>query len=357
MRGFLLFVFTTFSVFVLPAQQFSAKEFLLASSLTEKKFQNYIGKRFSSRGNIVKNDTVVHIYSQKAEKKKKNPDSVIRTLKTYQAKDYFSFAFFTSSKREFEENKKALYDEGFFCARDHDSIQTLFFQKKNISVFVSKQEKEEDTVYSVFFEQADLPAPEEIKYADDLLQFYSHEYLLSVFGERNVIKDVYYFSEKEFMKCSVLFPRTNRQAVFLWEDELNLCKPATIIIGGNMKTGSSADYDGLIYENLWSSKDGVYSGMSLNSLMRLNGNTFKFYGKNSTSPYLVLPDNTGSLDFKKNAVVLGCLNPNGSHELEKTTVDAEKILDDNLGIYVFMMIFYPQSEENKKQLAFLKNHR
>jgi hypothetical protein len=125
--------------------------------------------------------------------------------------------------------------------------------------------------------------------------------------------------------------------------------PVTIIIGGNMNTGSSANYDGLIGENVWSSKDGVYSGMSLNSLIKLNGDTFKFYGKNSASPYLILPDNHGSLNFKKNAVILGCLNPNGSNELGKPTVDAEKILNDNLGIYVFMMIFYPQSNDNKAQ--------
>jgi len=353
MRGFLLFVFTLLSFFI-SAQQFSAKEFLFSSSFTEKKFENYISKKFSPCGKRSKDDTIIHVYSLKVDKKKGTHDSTIRTIETNRAKDHFSFTFFTSSKKDFDETKNALQKEGFFCG--NENTEPVLFQNKNISVLVSKKEAE-DTLYSFRFRQADLPTPDKIKYADDLLQFYSHEYLVAVFGEKNVIRDVYYFSEKDFMKCSVLFPRTNRQAVFLWEDQMNMCKPVTITVGGNMNTGSSANYDGLIGENVWTSKDGVYSGMSLNSLIKLNGSTFKFYGKNSTSPFMILPDNSGSLDFRKNAVVLGCLNPGGSHELENTTVDADKILNDNLGLYVFMMIFYPQSPENKRQLDLSKNNR
>lgn len=356
MRGFLLFVIGLLTFSTALAQHFSAKDFLFASSLNGKKFDNYIDKKFWLSGNRIKNDTIINIYTQKTIKRKKDKDSVVRKIETYHAKDYFSLAFFTSSKKEFEENKKALYSEGFFCPRDDDSIRSLLFQKKHLSVVIKKHEAE-DTSYSFLIEQADLPSPEKIQYADDLLGFHSHEYLVSVYGAKNVIKDVYYFSEKDFMKCSVLFPRTSRQAVFLWEDELHMRKLSTIIVGGNMSTGSSANYDGLINENVWHSKNGVYSGMSLNSLIKLNGNTFKFYGKNSTSPYMIMPEKNGSLDFSKNAVILGCLNPSGSNELEKTTVEADKILHDNLGLYVFMMIFYPQSAGNKRQFDLSKNDR
>lgn len=70
-----------------------------------------------------------------------------------------------------------------------------------------------------------------------------------------------------------------------------------------------------------------------------------------------MPENNGSLDFSKNAVVLGCLNPNGSNELEKATVEADKIVHENLGLYVFMMIFYPQLPGNKRQIDLSKNDR
>src|SRR5215510_13953836 len=136
MRGFLLFVFVLPGFINLSAQQFSAKEFLFASSLTSKKFDNYISKRFSSCGNKYKNDTIINSYNIKTDKKKKDTDSIKRRFETYRAKDYFSFAFFTSSKKEFEESKKALYNEGFFCGSDSAVCASALFQKKNISVVV-----------------------------------------------------------------------------------------------------------------------------------------------------------------------------------------------------------------------------
>jgi len=283
MRGVLLFVVILLSALTSFAQQFSAKEFLLTTSFNEKKLEKFISKDFLPAGNNYKNDTVINIYRIKIDKKKKAQDSIVRRVETYQAKNYFSIAYYTSSKKEFEENKNSLYKEGFFCGQDNDSLKSILFQRRNYSVTVNKYE-EEDTLYSFLFHQEELPAVNEIQYADDLMRFTSHEYLLSVFGEKNVIKDVYYLSDKDVTKCSVLFPRTSRQAVFFWQDELNMCKPSTIIIGGNMNTGSLKNYDGLIGENVWMSKDGIYSGMSLYSLVRLNKATFNFYGKNSSSP-------------------------------------------------------------------------
>ena len=114
-----------------------------------------------------------------------------------------------------------------------------------------------------------------------------------------------------------------------------------------MNTASSANYDGIIDENVWHSKEGVYSGMSLHSLLKLNGTSFKFYGKNTSIPYMIVPENTGALNFKKNRIVLGCLNPTSSQLLKNSTVSADEILSDNLGIYVFMMMLLPPSAMNK----------
>ena len=101
--------------------------------------------------------------------------------------------------------------------------------------------------------------------------------------------------------------------MFIWGDNVNICKPVYLIIGGNMNAGTITNYDGIISENVWNSKDGIYSGMSLNSLMKLNGNSFKFYGKNSDSPYMMRSrKKQAAINFKTNRVVLGCLNPTGS---------------------------------------------
>jgi len=349
MRGFLLFIIVLLITTNLYSQGFSAKDFLFASSLQGKKFESYLNKkRFMPSGSWSKNDTIVNTYSLKeAKKKKKDTLDIKRTIEAFQTKTSLSFTYFTSLKDEYIKNLNALKQAGFFCGNWNDTASVLF-QKRDITVKGSfNAEADSDTIYSLFFNHQELPSPEKIQFAEDLLQFYSHENLTSVFGEKNVIKDVYYFSEKEISKCTVLFPKTSRQAVFIWEDQENFCKPAYLIVGGNTNNASSANYDGVIDENVWRSKEGIYSGMSLHSLMRLNGTGFKFYGKNTEAPYMILPENTGTLDFKKNRIVLGCLNPTSSQLLNNSRVSADEILSDNLGIYVFMMMLLPASAKNK----------
>jgi len=334
----------------LLSQEFSAKDFLFASSLSSKKFENYLSRnKFIPSGNRWKNDTVINIYNLKEKKQKKNKKDTLhikRSIEAFQTKNNFCFTYFTSLKDEYTAVMTTLKEIGFFCGNENDSTAMLF-QRRNISVQANLiREPAGDTIYSLSFCQHELPLPEKIQFAEDLLEFYSHEYLVSVFGDKNVIKDLYYFSEREFAKCTVLFPKTSRQAVFIWEDQINLCKPAYLIVGGNMNTKSTAHYDGLIGENVWTSKEGVYPGMSIHSLVRLNGESFRFYGKNSNLPYTVLSENAGTVNFKKNKVMLGCLNPSGSRLLNNTTVNAEEVLSDNLGMYVLMIMVFPSPKDN-----------
>jgi hypothetical protein len=346
MKRFLLFIFIVSKL--LPyngyGQSLSVREFLNVFSPSPKKFDSYLGKKnFVSISKWFQNDTIINTYSLKTKKKARGTVSVTRIIETYQKGKDFSFAFNTSSQEEYTDAKKELRKEGFFCGNEDDTCNTsLFFQRKNISVLVNTIIKEDcDTVYSFLFHEEELPLPASIHYAEDLLQFSSHEYLISVFGEKNVKKDLYYFSEKEINRCSILFPRTKRQAVFIWKDEANLCQLSSVIIGGNIPTANSISYKEVIAENNWMSKDGVYLGMSLNSLSKLNGNDFKFYGKNSEFPFMVVPENSGAINFKRNVVVLGCLSPNGTRLLDKAIVHVNEALSDDPGMYVFMIMVLP----------------
>jgi len=351
MRGYLLFLISFLVVCNVHGQGYSVKDFLYVSSFSPKKLESYLSKKkFLHGGSRFQNDIVINIYNLKPEKSKKKKDTlnIKRSIETFHTKNNSSFTYITSLKKEYTESLEELKEAGFFCGNEKDTIN-IFFQKKNISVLANRiVEQDDDTLYSLAINQQVLPLPGDIQFAEDLLLFYSHEYLVSFFGEKNVIKDVYYFSEKEVAKCSVLFPKTSRQAVFIWEDNVNLCKPAYLIIGGNMNAGTISNYDGIISENVWNSRDGIYSGMSLNSLMRLNGNSFKFYGKNSESPYMIVPEKTGAINFKTNRVVLGCLNPSGSRLLNNATIGADEIQSDNLGIYVYMMMILPGTDSKNK---------
>ena len=345
MRGFLLIVTILIFGSTVCGQDFSARDFLSASSSSSKKFESYLNKKnFLPGGSRVENGTIVNIYNFKKKKKKEDTLQIKRIIESFKTKDDISFTYLTSLKEEFIESLDELKNDGFYCGGTLNDTAALLFQRRNISVLANiVTEPSGDTVYSLSFQQKKLPAPQEIQYADDLLQFYSHEYLASVFGNTNVIKDVYYFSAGEISKCSVVFPKTNRQAVFIWEDEVNLCKPSCVIVGGNTNNANATNYDGVILENLWNLKEGVHSGMSLRSLINMNGNDFKFYGKNTSLPYMVLPENTGTLNFKKNMIILGCLNPNSSTLLKDHTVNASEVSSDDLGLFVFMIMLVPSS--------------
>lgn len=351
MRGFLLCLISFLVVCSVHSQKYSAKDFVYATSLSPKKLESFLNKKkFLPGGRRYQNDIVVNTYFLKPEKRKKKKDTlnITRTIETYRTKNNSSFTYITSLEKEYTESLEDLKQAGFFCGNESDTVSILF-QKKDISVLTNRiLGKDGDTLYSIAITQQVLPLPEDIQFAEDLLQFYSHEYLVSVFGKANVIRDIYYFSEKDVAKCSVLFPKTSRQAVFIWEDNINLCKPAYLIIGGNMNASTITNYDGIISENVWNSKDGIYSGMSLNTLMKLNGNSFKFYGKNSESPYMIVPEKTGAVNFTTNRVVLGCLNPSGSRLLNNATIGADEILSDNLGLYVYMMMILPTKDNKNK---------
>jgi len=347
MKRILLFTFFILLFAGAYSQLLTAKDFLTVSAVPVKKFDNYIGrKNFILVNKWFQDDTLINTYRLKIKNKPGDSVLQIKLIETYQKDKDFSFAFFTSSRNEYNDIKKDLKSSGFFCGKEIDSVgMSSLFQKKNISIKVSAQLKDEDTLYSFLFHEEPIPIPASIRYAEDLLRFTSHEYLVSMFGEKNVVKDLYYFSEKEISKCSVLFPHTKRQAVFIWADEMNMCRLSHVLVGGNMTTGTSLNYNNVIMENTWVSKEGIYAGMSLSSLEKLNGNDFKIYGKDSEFPLMIVPENTGKINFRKNIVVLSYLSTNGSPLLNTSTVTADEIMADNPGLFVFMIMLLPGNHD------------
>jgi hypothetical protein len=327
-------------------QAISIKELLASVFISSKKFDNYLNKnKFLPAGQWLQQDTMVSAFHQRIKKKKDTLQTITRVIEKYQYGRNFSFAYQTSSQAEFNKAIKELKDQGFFCGNE-SSGTNLLLQHKNILVRAGLMKDEnDDTLYSFIFHHEQLPPAALFQYAENLLQLTSHENLAAVFGEKNVLKDYYFFSEKEISRCSVLFPRTSRQAVFIWNDEDNYCNLSSILIGGDLPVGNLKNSADHIRENTWMSKEGIYAGMSLDNLIRLNGNDFNFYGKKSASPYMVVPEKTGAIDFSKNVVVLGCLNPGGVKALNSTLVSTGDISNDNTGIYIFMYMILPSGQE------------
>ena len=179
------------------------------------------------------------------------------------------------------------------------------------------------------------------RFADDLLKFDSHEYLVSFFGEQNVKKDIYYFSEKEMKHCSVLFGNSNRQAVFIWKDEDNLSDLSYILISGILPTETGLPFNDNIGRNKWDFKNGVYSGMSIRELLELNESDFQFYGVNSEFSMMIEPESKGTIDFKKTGIMLSSLDGAGSPLLNKTMISAEEAVENRLALHVFYIMLSP----------------
>ena len=216
----------------------------------------------------------------------------------------------------------------------------MLFQHKNITIQASKAIEEGNPVYTFLLKKKEMPTIV-TRFAEDLLAFDSHEYLATYFGEENVKKDVYYFSEKKFKKCSVLFGNSNRQVVFVWEDEDNLSKLSYILISGVMPTEEGRPFNDNIGRNIWSFKNGIYSGMSIRELLEINKRDFSFYGINSEFSMMIEPENTGYIDFKRVGIMLSSLDGSSPLLLKKQKISAEDALENHLALHVFYIMLRP----------------
>jgi hypothetical protein len=347
-RLLLILAFKGFVLCMAQAQSFTLDDLLALSSLPPKNFDNYMHKRgFFPGSKSLQNGAVALSFFEKRKNKPSDTLFIRRTVDLYKKDDGYCFVLNTTSWNECLDGRKRLKKAGFLCDRITDTCKTfpLNFQKLNMTVQLTAVRDEDDSLYTFLLQKKELPDPSGIQYAEDLLQFDSHEFLVSFFGEKNVITDVYYFSEKDLKRCSVLYPNTSQQAVFIWQDEANLNKLSYVLISGILPTLSAVQYSGYISQNKWVSKTGLYSGMSLRELLRFNNNDFEFYGRESDFSFMVVPEKAGNIDFRKTGVMLGCTDCNGYGLLNRNKVSAVDALQYNLALYIFYIMIAPEREK------------
>jgi hypothetical protein len=323
------------------AQSFTVDDLVTLSSLPPKKFDNYMTEKgYLSGGKRMQDDAMAFTFFEKRDISQKDTVIESRHVGLYKKDDAYCFAFHTTCQKEYEEGIWKLKNSNFVYVANDTSQAPLFFQRKNLTVHVSSDMEEGDTVYTFLLKKKELPKA--VQFAEDLLNFDSHEYLVSYFGEENVKKDVYYFSEKKFRKCSVLFGNSNRQAVFVWEDENNLSKLSYVLISGILPTEDGLPFNDNIGRNQWTFKSGIYSGMSIRDLLRINGSDFQFYGLDSEFSMMVEPQNTGNIDFKKTGIMLTSLD--GTPEpplLKRAKISAEHVVENRIALHVFYIMLTP----------------
>jgi hypothetical protein len=302
MHKFLLLFLLNAPLFCLAqSKKLSIDHLLAISTISPKNMDNYMKKNgFISASKYLDNNiNALSFYEKLIARKKKDSirlklDTVVvnRRLDTYKKVDTLCYALQTTSKKEYQDGQIRLIREGFFYDANWKPAKgsKQLFQKKNIVVLASVEEEDKTPVYKFLLQKIELPGAEKIRFADDLLQFDSHELLVSFFGESNVKKDQYYFTEKELKKCSILFGNTGHQAVFVWKDENNMRSLSYIIISGVLPTVSSKEYEGNLIHNEWVLKNGVACGITLKDLVELNKKDLYFFGNKSEFPLLVVSE-------------------------------------------------------------------
>lgn len=350
MKIFFIIPFLILIVLTSASQQVTADNLLKWLSLSEKKMEvqlkNY---EFHRTGTNLLTETTIKIYRGRQQFGNYNSpqaDSIKRYILSTKYKDEIYLTYQTTLVAEYKHMLTDLKKAGFYTYAKNDAplvagADSILYQHDEYTATTYASMEDNLTLYSILFSRKDFSKANEIYYGEDLLQFSSHEYLVHYFGEENVKKDIYYFSGNEIANCSVLFINTNRQVIFIWADEFNKCSISNLLFGGQQKLKSQIDYDRFVAENNWTLKSGVHAGMSIYELRKINENNFNFYGGSAVNSGLILGEINGKIDFKRESIILGCMNCKDDAYRSSAVINADDAIADGRILFVLSVVLYP----------------
>lgn len=346
----LIFIPLGFAPGVAFGQSFSPDDLVALSSCNLKYADLFLKKKgFMPDPGQVDYRTMTVSYIQNEiktnEENSRDDSTVTRSIDICNKDGIKCFTWRTTSEEEFISGKAQLAAKGFVYDYDVSLYQdtSLLFQKGNITVETMREVTGSDMVYCFILKKKEYPDPKSIRYADDLLHFNSNEYLVGFFGAGNIRQDLYYFSENDLRKCTVLFPNSNRQAVFVWEDQKNLRNLSCIIISDILPTVDGKHYEGaLLGNNQWVLKNGIYCGMSVKELLKLNAADFEIFGKRSEFANMIKPEKNGNIDFRESGITFNCPGCDYNNLFDTSLIKAKDIAGENLPVTVAYINIFPE---------------
>jgi hypothetical protein len=349
MKKILLLSVWISSTNVLKAQIFSGDKLLDMLTLSVAKLENQLtDKRYRSAGTESLGDTIVKTYEYRPvirrSSSKKQTDPVSRKFLRCVLKETFTLTYQTTAATEYTTIIETLKKNSFYCEYEKDSTTThaaYLYQHEDYTAECSLKQADGINWYTVTVFKKTMPVTRDIHFAEDLLEFTSHEYLVYYFGAKNVKTDVYYFAKNDIARCSVLFINTKLQVIFVWRDGLNKRKIDNLLFGGQHKLKSQQEYNKVIAENSWMMKSGLHAGMPLMELRTINERNISFCGGDAPNPGLVFPESSGKIDFKNADVILGCINCTDDKFQSSQVVYADKAMDDGRVLFVLTIALYP----------------
>lgn len=345
-KKFPLFVILIMVVTAAQAQIISADNLLSITSLATAKIKPYITKKsFHYTGKERAGDTTLGVYQYIKEKSKNDTvaDLSLRLMNVGEQKIAGFIIYQTSDTAEFHVLIEQFKKIGFYTNESADSLETtpLLFQHNEFVLRTFFTVNDTTRLFNISIAKMVFPNAKDIAYADDMLAFTSHEALVYYFGKKNVKTDVYFFTDNEVNRCSVLFLNTSRQVVYIWKDDINKYGIDHLLFGGQQKLASAKESDHFVAENSWIFKSGLHAGMTLFELLKLNETDFRYYGTNSVNAGQILPENNGKLDFKKENVVLSCINCNDDKFSTAPVISANDALSGDKILFVLTVALSP----------------
>ena len=284
--------------FYAPAQMDLVSLTALLDNNGKKLESQLLKKGFYRSGNYTPEELFFKKYSYE------DSVDVERSCRVVFKDDFCQLVYTTSSENEFNSWEKEIDKQ--MQAQATAQEKTLFIGSEGIILQSTQLEKDSSKVYVFKASRKILPKAKNLVFAEDLLSFDAHAFLETVFGKKNVIEDVFEFSDSLKNKCSVIYPNTSRQAIFIWKDEINLKDLVFVIIGE--PTGKTQEGFQQVSLPEWRSRQGIRCGMTAAEVEMLNEEPVHFYRHSSSHSGILAQGNKGRIDFEKIEMVFECMN-------------------------------------------------
>jgi hypothetical protein len=325
--------------------QVSLKDITGLLELNPNKLESHLQKKGFKRSFLPDNNAIG--YSQ-SKFDKKDSIEIYRNFEILNHADNPGLLYSTSSKEEWLSFMNEMRMGGFHFIEPGDTCKTMLYQKEEWLMSCTRKMIDTTWMYSIQANKKMIPDARNIGYAEDLLTLNAHEYLVAAFGKSNVKTDSFMFSQTMTSKCSVIFPNTSHQAIFIWKDQDNLRDISFIIIGEQMHNESNKNVNTVMLSR-WRSSQGLYCGMSLKEVQNLNKQPFSFYNWRTESAGFLAPSNKGEINFSRIMPVFNCMNCSFLYvDQSRDIIGSDYSLGENQKVYVASYVVLPEKEEADK---------
>ena len=331
----------------LNAQLFSVDDLLGFTDYSSKRFDHYITKKgFVSSGHFLQSDSVIDTWDMIPGPADSNRAFVHRRVLRYQTPKMLDYSYQTASVEEAMATITQMKKKGFTVSDSNWRMEKpLLLQRREWLVTAERLTEDTLSFIEIRWHKQYMPSAKETMFADDLLRFKSDEYLAAYFGREHVRKDQFYFSENEINRCSVLFPNTAHQVIFIWADNAAQRDILQVMVGAGMRTEDAGGPAAVVGSNKWQYSNGISTHMRLEQILQSTGKDIFFFGRKNPLYLSLVPESARLLGMHNATVVLECINGAGNPLLDQEQVSATAAVAAGLKLHVSMIVLWPADEK------------